>query len=257
VATYARQARLDAFALTDHDTLDGARQVANWLADDALRFVPGLELSCEYQNHEIHVLGLFVRFDHDELNDELQRLCDRRRERFHHFLTLIHQQGIAFDPGRVAALEAASPSLGRRHIADLLEQTGHAPNRPEAWRKYVGPLSAQVIPKHLVPVARGAELIHAAGGIAVLAHPPMNLAKPELAELKTLGLDGLESRFPAASQARTATLKQWAKELDLCISGGSDCHGPSDAQRQIGSCGLRRDEWTNIQNRHKDSARRS
>ncbi len=140
----------------------------------------------------------------------------------------------------MAALEATTASLGRRNIAILLVRTGRARSYGEAWGRFVGPLSAKVIPKLKIPFAETTELVRAAGGVTVLAHPSADLSETDFTRMKEAGLGGIEVKFPAAGVGRTAALATVARRLGWLTTGGSDCHGPEG--RPVGAIGATAEE---------------
>ncbi len=246
VVAYAHRAQLLAIAITDHDTcaaLSEAEAYADTLVNREVQIVPGVELTCEFHGKEVHILGLFIQPNSAELVAEMSRLCTRRTERFHAYIAALATAGTVLDMGTVDALASHTASLGRRHVAQLLERAGHARSRQDAWRRFIAPSSSQVPPKLLVPYERGIHLIHTAGGIASLAHPPEHFGANELSELHTAGLDAIEAKFPAAKVNRRQTLTRTARTIGLGITGGSDCHGDADVLRAIGAHGLNIEEW--------------
>lgn len=252
VAAFARRAKLDAIAITDHDTLAGVSEAVG--AADCVRVIPGVELTADWHGREVHVLGYFPHGSPHVGNERsglalafgsrLTILCDRRRERFRDFVRLIREAGHPLDDGLVAAVEAATASLGRRHVASLLVRTGIAANRREAWGRFVGPLGPLVVPKLRLPFAEGCGLIHESGGVSSLAHPPTEFTETDLSAMADAGLSGVEVKFPAAGAGRSAELKAWANRLGLMTTGGSDCHGPDG--RGVGSVGVSADEFERV-----------
>jgi predicted metal-dependent phosphoesterase TrpH len=248
VVAFARQARLDAVAITDHDTLAGVNEAIEAAEQfgGAVRVIPGVELTAEWGGREVHVLG-YILTSRDcqgaadvtsaPWRSRLVELCARRRDRFRDFVRLIRESGHAIDDGMVSAVEARSVSLGRRHVAMLVVRARLAPTYREAWRRFVGPLGSRVIPKLKLPFAEAVELIRESGGVSSLAHPSSDLSESDLAAMKDAGLDAVEAKFPAAGVGRTAELITLATRLGLTVTGGSDSHG-GDAGRAVGSVGL-------------------
>ncbi len=241
VVGYARQAGVVAVALTDHDTLAGWPE----LADAAARFgglvlevIPGVEITAGFRGREVHLLGLYVRPDHPGLTATLARLCARRRERFRDFVRVLAADGHHVPEHLVSNAEAVSASLGRRHVADLAVAAGLAAARQEAFGRFVHPAVGRVTPKELLPVADAIALVHAAGGVASLAHPPPAFGDDEFTELAALGLDALEARYPWGRSSPGGRLREAAGRLGLLTSGGSDCHGHDPAHRRIGCVGV-------------------
>lgn len=236
VVALARQARLCAVAVTDHDTL-AAVEEARAAAGEHVELVPGVEISTAFAGREFHLLGYFLRTDHTDLNAALARVCAARRERFHDLVAILRTQGLALPADRVRLVEA-SPSLGRRHVAGLLVACGQAATRTEAFHRYVNPLVGKARPKVLVPLAEAVALVHAADGVTALAHPPADLPDEQFAELRALGLDAVEAAYPWGQNSPAKRLREVAAHLGFALSGGSDCHGPHPAHRRIGSHGI-------------------
>jgi predicted metal-dependent phosphoesterase TrpH len=241
VVALARQARLAAVAVTDHDTLAGVGPAVETAAG-ALEVIAGVELSAEFGGREVHLLGYFVRRDDARLVSHLEGVCDRRRERFRAFVTRLAAAGIEFVDG-LAELEAdRSTSLGRRHLAGLLVRSGAARSRYGAFQRFLLPLSPDVPAGHLTPAAEAIRLVRDAGGVCSLAHPPEGDEEPLLTGLRDLGLLAVEAAFPAAGVSRSERLRALARKLGLAVTGGSDCHGPEAAGRAVGARGISRDE---------------
>lgn len=248
VVAHARRAKLCAVAVTDHDTLAGVEE-AREAAAGHLALVPGVEISARFGGREVHLLGYFVRTDHDELNAALVRVCAARRERFHHFVALLRARGLSLPDDRVRLAEAASASLGRRHVAALLVACGHAHTRTSAVYRFVNPLVGKVSPKLLLPVEEAIGLVRAAAGVSSLAHPSAELTDEQFTELHSFGLDALEAVYPWGRNGRGRRLREIAARFGFAVSGGSDCHGPDPAHRHIGSCAITADELAALRGR--------
>ncbi|HSQ58116.1 MAG TPA: PHP domain-containing protein, partial [Gemmata sp.] len=151
VVALGRQANLAAVAITDHDTL-AAVEIARHAAGSHIELVPGVEISAEFERREVHLLGYFIRADHEPLNAALARLCDRRRDRFRDFIVRLGSQGMPIPEDRVRIVEERTASLGRRHVVGLLLACQFARHRAEAFQRIVGPLTRDVLAKELLPL---------------------------------------------------------------------------------------------------------
>jgi predicted metal-dependent phosphoesterase TrpH len=248
VVALARQAGLCAVAITDHDTLAGVDE-ARASAATAIEFVPGVEISTHFAGRELHLLGYFVRTDCAELNVALATTCESRYERFHAFVTRIRERGVSLPEDRVRLVEEATASPGRRHVAELLVACGAARTRVEAFQRFVAPLGSQVRGKSLVPMEEAIRLVHAAGGVTSLAHPPSDLTDADFAQLRDFQLDAIEVTYPWGRNSPVTRLREVAARLGLASSGGSDCHGPEPAHRRIGSVTITSDELAALRGR--------
>lgn len=241
VVAFARQAKLAAVAITDHDTLAGIH-AAQDTAHEELEVIPGVEISATFQDREVHLLGYFVRTDHPGLQAEMTRLCERRRERFRSFIALLSERGIRLPEDRARYIEDLSPSLGRRHVASLLVASQVAKSLHEAFQRFLHPITRQVLPKVLLPVEQAIHLVREAGGVASLAHPSPELVETDFRSLAEMGLAALEVVYPWGRHSPAARLREIAAGLGLAITGGSDCHGANPAHRKIGSYTISQDE---------------
>jgi predicted metal-dependent phosphoesterase TrpH len=243
IVALARQARLRAVAITDHDTLAGIESAAQ-TAGDTLEVIVGVELSAVFNEREVHLLGYFIRPDDRRLTERLAVVCDQRRVRFQSFVSRLSGAGVEFPAGLVELEAERTTSLGRRHLANLLTRTGVAQSRHDAFRRFILPITPDIRPIHLTPAEDVIRLVRDAGGICSLAHPPEDDEESLLSGLRNMGLHAVEAVFPAASMTRTARLRGLAGKLDLAVTGGSDCHGPEAVGRAVGACGVTRDELT-------------
>ena len=241
VLAFARRARLTAVAITDHDTLAGVPTAA-----EGVRVVPGVEVSADLDGRETHVLGLFVRVDHQPLVDHLAGVCERRRERFFAFVRELAAGGTDLPAELVAEVAGGATSLGRRHVAGLLLRAGRAKTRYEAFSRFLHPLADRVPKSHLTPAADAVRLLRDAGGVVALAHPPRQVTEANLTRFRDLGGQAVEVVFPAALVGHSQRLRGLCKQVGLAVAGGSDCHG-ADIGRGVGSRGVTRDEFAALE----------
>jgi 3',5'-nucleoside bisphosphate phosphatase len=240
VGALARQANLAAVAVTDHDIIADPDEIR--AAAEEVEVIPGVEISARFNDREVHLLGYFIGADNGDLNNSLARLREARRNRFHEFVARLAASGTTVPLDRIRTVEVSSPSLGRRHLARLLVQTGFASSRAEAFRSFLGPISRSVAQKSLLPIEEAIHLVRAAGGVASLAHPSPDLTATDFQTLAAMGLAALEVEYPWGRSSRTALLRAAAAALGLGITGGSDCHGSDPSHRRIGSHGISREE---------------
>lgn len=236
VVDLAKRSGLPALAITDHDTIAGI-EPARKAAVDKLEVIAGVEITCQFRDKPLHLLGYFFREDDSGLADLLKRIHDHRRQRFGEMVERLGRHGIKLN---VASLDANGEitTLGRRHLADLLVSAGRAGTVREAFYRYLGDDGPVAVPHLAVPVADAIAVVHAAGGVAAWAHPPYDCTREDLLALREQGLQAVEADFPRCKAGRSRELRAWAKELGLAITGGSDCHGPGNGLRGVGSGGI-------------------
>jgi predicted metal-dependent phosphoesterase TrpH len=237
VVDLAARSGLRAIAITDHDTVLGVR-AARAVSSLGLEVLSGVELVADHGSRQFHVLGYFIDVDDSDL---IVYLAERRRARIYRFLEMLERlakQGVhverpACDPASV---------WGRVHLARLIVQAGRAQSEREAFARYLHDQAPATAPLPRAPFDSVIKIIRAAGGVLALAHPPSSITPRELGELQTLGLAAVEIDFPGCRASRRMQLKEWAEELGLAVTGGSDCHGPEPARRAVGSRGIDKGE---------------
>ena len=187
VVALAVVAKLNAIALTDHDTFAGlpaAREaVLQFPMARRPEIIAGVEVSAEFEGREVHILGLFVDPENSPLKEALGRIAESRLIRFRAFIDHFHRNGTTLDEGRIDAVLTGTACPGRRHIAGLLVDSGFARSRFDAFNRFLNPAGSAVPPKGLLPAGEAIERIHRAGGIASLAHPSVDVS--ELARYST------------------------------------------------------------------------
>lgn len=225
VVALAAGAGLAGIALTDHDTLDGLDEAARACAAHGLEFVPGIELSAEAAERSIHLLGYWVTPGHGGLAAECARLRTERDRRARAVLALLAQLGVELDEARVRSIAGAAP-IGRPHIAAAMVEAGVAADLDDAFDRFLRDGGPAYEPKRALDPAGAVELIHAAGGVCVLAHPACSAVRPRLlAELVAAGLDGIESDHPSHDPGAVAFWREEARRHGLAATGASDFHG--------------------------------
>jgi hypothetical protein len=229
-----RARNLVAFAVTDHDTIDGYLEMKSLLNDDDPELVPGLELSVAVDTVDLHMLAYMFDPDNEELAENLRHFRRERNHRGRRMVEKLNLMGMALSVE--AVLEAAGESaIGRPHIAEAMMTEGLVNNIDDAFRKYIGNHCPAYIPKNMVHPREAIELIHRAGGLAIMAHPFINNLHKLIPSLALLGLDGLEVYHYSHSKQHVADLKRLTEQHGLLLSGGSDFHGRQEHEGDIGA----------------------
>lgn len=245
VVEIAVRSGLAAVALTDHDTVAGYA-AARDAAPRSLEIIPAVELTAEHAGREVHLLGYFVRPEHVQLTNSLARLRQHRSGRFDDMVARLRGCGIAL-PEHAARPGAAA--LGRRHLAELLVGCGLVGSVREAFNRYLDSGKPAYVPTMRFTLAEAIRLVHDAGGVCSLAHPPKTLDLETFVALHAIGLDAVEAVYPSFKNSRTARLRDYCKQLDLLVTGGSDCHGPDEPKRAMGCRTISLDEVAALRRR--------
>lgn len=237
---YAIEKGLAAFALTDHDTVDGLDEAIAYA--DRLRatlspeqaykvpeIIPGIELSSEYFGQDIHIVGLYLDHHNESFAGKLQEFVDSRILRNQKMCRLLQEAGL--DITYEALLqEFPDAVITRAHYANYMLKKGYVSSVREAFERYVGDHCPCYVPREKITPAQAVSLILDAGGVPILAHPILyhlsdkNLDKL-VGELKQAGLRGIEAIYSTYKPHEEREIRALATKYDLLLSGGSDFHG--------------------------------
>jgi len=245
VARLARLAGLEIIAVTDHDAVSSLDSVGTY---GYLEIIPGVELSAELGSREVHILGYYINSKDEKFRAVLSVLQGNRRARLHAILERLASHNVNIDPQEVLDI-AEGASVGRLHVAELLIDKGHAASVYEAFRDFLGPEGKAFVPKTRFTVAAAIDLVHAAGGAAILAHPGSAFTHEEIKSFAAAGLDGLEAHYPRHTEPETTDAVRLAAELDLVVTGGSDFHGRRIIDTEIGASRVSRAEVDKLHQR--------
>ena len=228
----AREAGLAALGVTDHDTTAGLAEATQAGKTYGVEIVPGVELSAEVDRGQCHLLGYLIDPDAPELLTRLQHIRDHRDQRNAKIVARFRDE-IGFDI-TLEEVEAVAGGavVARPHFARVLLDRGYVKSMQEAFDEYLANGARAYVDRDRLQPGEAIDLIHRAGGLAILAHPN-NLKRTragtenKIASLKSLGLDGIEARYNRHTPEDTSFYLDLARRMNLLTSGGSDYHGPS------------------------------
>ena len=224
-------------ALTDHDTVEGCARAAFACAAAGMDFIPGSELTAEHEDTEVHILGYFLDTENPALLTRLSKFQAVRQNRIHEMVAALNKLGIPLKAESVFAL-ANCKSPGRPHVARTLVKEKLIGNLDEAFEKYLKKGRPAWVPKTKMSALEAVELIHQAGGLAVIAHPGLNRTDEIIPDLVAAGMDGIECFHTKHSTVMSERYLEIADKYHLLVTGGSDCHGYSKKAPLIGTVKL-------------------
>lgn len=232
---------MELLALTDHDTVDGVREAASAAEQAGLRLVTGVEISAiDAGQRDLHILGYAIDDRDPLLCRRLEGYRADRERRAAAIARALRELGFELDEGPLRARVAEGKSVGRPHLAQAvvthpanaqrLEAEGRTD--PSAFLEaYLIEGRPAFVPRRGPSVADSIEAIHAAGGVAVWAHPFWDVTRPAevLAAIDRFvagGLDGVECFYITHAREHSELLADRCATLGLLITGSSDFHGP-------------------------------
>ena len=225
----AVQAGLGTIALTDHDSTAGWQEARGAAAGTGLTVIPGMELSTNWGPASVHMLAYLF----DPLNGDIVTETARIRDgRLHRAESIVNRIAADYELtwDDVLAQSIDGGTIGRPHIADALVARGHVANRSAAFESILHWRSGYYEKYYAPSPLRGVEMVVAAGGVPVLAHPATHgrermIDEDSLATLVDAGLFGLEVHHRDNTPDGKERLFELAARFDLAVTGSSDYHG--------------------------------
>jgi len=237
LARRAREKGLNIVALTDHDTLEGCGRMAYACGAEGLEFIPGAELTAECAGAEVHILGYWLDGTNEPLRVALEKFQNVRQDRIAEMVRRLNGAGVALTIEAVTNL-AGCNSPGRPHVARALVAAGLADDFDAAFDRFLKKGRVAFVSKARMEVKHSVDLIHGAGGVAVLAHPGLYRNDGLIPQIAAAGLDGLECWHTKHTANQSTAYAALATKLNLVATGGSDCHGMAKDQPLVGSVRL-------------------
>jgi predicted metal-dependent phosphoesterase TrpH len=244
----AAAAGVDVMGVTDHDTTAAIDETTDAARSRGIEVVPGIEVTAVEDGRDVHVLGYFV----DDKNAELERFLSRQRAqrvaRVQAIAQRLAELGMPIDmtPLLRRADEAAGRSVGRPLIARQMIAARYVADTREAFDRWLATGRPAFVPRAGAPAEDVIAIIHAAGGLASLAHPAQTRVDARIADYVAAGLDAVEVFHPDHDEAARTRYQSLALDLKLLATGGSDFHGDSSHGWEPGAVTLPRGEWLRL-----------
>ncbi len=234
----AHEAGVHVLALTDHDETGGIAEAQTAAEACGLQLVPGVEISVTWGGMTIHIVGLHIDPNASQLQDGLVQLRKFRDWRAEEIGRRLAKHGIA--GAYEGALRYASGRIiSRTHFAQFLAAEGHAENTREVFKRFLRRNKPGHVPGEWATLEQAAGWIHAAGGMAVMAHPARydltaTRRRKLLGEFVECGGEGIEVVSGSHSRDDCISTAQYATKFNLLASAGSDYHGPENPWMELG-----------------------
>ncbi|RNL85427.1 PHP domain-containing protein [Halostreptopolyspora alba] len=248
VVDNAVTAGIDTLALTDHDTVAGVAAAAA-RAPAGFVLVPGMELSCEYRGHSVHLLGYLFDADHPALAEEMRRIRADRLIRAKGMVLRLREAGVDITWERVTEIaqgasgsepvpEDSADVVGRPHIARAVVEAGAAQDVQDVFDRWIGAGGPAYVARYAPDPVRAVELVREAGGVCVLAHPARGegaaqgpVPDPVVERMARAGLGGIEADHPSHDDTERKHWRGRAADLGVVVTGSSDDHGALTGHR--------------------------
>lgn len=233
VVQLAKRMSLAAISITDHDSVEGVDEAIEAGRRMGIEVVPGVEVSSDAGEDEIHILGYYLDWKQKSFLSKLRFFQKTRRERNNKLLHRLKELGmeIKFDQLAKIALKGV---ISRLHIARCMVQRGYVSSIDEAFEEWLNPGKPAYVRRVKVSPFEIIGLILDAGGIPVFAHPLLSKRDDLIPRMVDAGLMGIEVYHTSHNETAVQYYTEVARQFDLLITGGSDCHGEAKGELLMG-----------------------
>lgn len=236
VVQLAKAKGLQTIALTDHDTTAGLAEAIEAGKSLGLEVIVGLEINSEDETIDAHFLCYGLDRSYEPLQDQLLAIRDARVGRAKGMLKKLAAMGLPVEWARVLQYAGDAQSIARPHIARAMVAAGFVASTQEAFDKYISDDGPAYVHRLKLTPQEVIDLVHAAGGVIVLAHPGHAGTTHLIPQYAGLGLDGAEVYYADHTEDMRAEILALAQQYDLIVTGGSDFHSPGDqSHAELGS----------------------
>lgn len=234
----ARNVGLSAVALCDHNTIMGAKEFLCAAEKAGIEGIAGVEFSTEYKEKELHILGLNIpETEYEKVETWVAGMNRRKEESNILLIENLQKDGYAITYEEVVKRSIGQPN--RAHVATILWEKGYVPSVKEAFKTLLVPGGKYYVEPRRLNVFDTIAFIKSIGGVAVWAHPFLNMKEQDAREFLSVaigyGLDGMETQYSKYSEETTAMAKRLAQEFGILESGGSDFHGLAKPDVEMGT----------------------
>jgi predicted metal-dependent phosphoesterase TrpH len=239
-------------AVTDHDSVSGLPDAIDEAAKHGIEIVPGLEINCDVEGAEIHVLGYCVDWQAEWFEAFLIEQRVERTGRVHRIVERLGELGLPLTADEVFAF-CKEGSPGRPHVAQAMIKRGYVKSVREAFDRYLRSGGPANVPRRRLTPAEAVAVIRRARGVPVFAHPGLADRDAMIPELVQAGLAGIETFYPEHSAGQIEAYRAICRAHDLVATGGSDYHGSHTGRANtLGFPHVPMDVWHALRERARD-----
>lgn len=221
----SKKSGLTIISITDHDNVGAIPEAIKYGNKIGVQVIPGVEISADLDEQEIHILGYFIDYKNRKFLDFLASSRKLRIQRNEKIVEKLNIMGSNIKFNSILDKAGARTSIGRPHIAMELNEEGFVSSYYDAFIKYIGDGKPAYVKKPNPKASEVIKIISEMGGLSFIAHPGKTVRDEFLLSLIKEGLDGIEVIHPSHSRDDIEYFTKIAAENFLLTSGGSDFHG--------------------------------
>ncbi len=249
----AAEKGLKILAITDHDTVDGLRdeeKIKEYEKKYGIEIIKGIEMSCNLNGKDVHILGYFLNLEDKNFLKELDRIAEIRNERNEKIIKKLADLNLPVTMEELKEIVQGNV-ISKAHFAEIMLKKGYVSCKSDAFKNYLGKTGAAFVEKRDYKPADAVDILVKNGAFVSLAHPKLiteNLQEVEriITDLIKHGLRGLEVNYYSFSQKDKEIYRKLAEKYNLIITGGSDFHGGNRVEVSLGETGLSCEEYENL-----------
>jgi len=231
----AKKLKLKVISITDHDSISGIEEEIEAGKKLKVEIVPGVEMSTDVGNDEIHILGYYIDWKNKIFLTQLKIFQESRAKRNKKLVERLKELGMPVNYHELKKLAAKGGVVNRLHIARLMKEKGYVSSIGEAFEEWLNPGKPAYIKRMKVSPFEIIQLILDIGGIPVFAHPYLSKRDDLIADFVKAGLKGIEVYHSAHNAQAEQHYRKIAQKYHLLITGGSDCHGKNKDKILMGT----------------------
>ncbi len=234
VVENARKAGLSCIAITDHDCIDAIAPARKAAGKKGPEVIAGIEMTAQESGREVHILGYFPDLENARFRKRLEAIRKRRIDRIYGIVEKLRKYNVILEPDDIFKVSGPG-SVGRMHIASVMEDKGYVSSIKEAFSRYIGDKGPCYVPHYEITVKEAISELKKVGSVVVYAHPQLMGGSDLVPKFAKYGLDGIEVYHSEQSKSVSRRLAELAEEKHLLITGGSDCHGANKGRMLMGT----------------------
>lgn len=249
----AHKKGLKVVAITDHDTVDGLRdekKLEEYSKKYDIEIIKGIEMSCNLDGKDVHILGYFLNLQDKDFLKELERISEIRNERNYKIIEKLNALNLPITMEELESIVQGNV-ISKAHFAEIMVKKGYVNSKSDAFKNYLGKNGVAFVEKRDYKPTDAVDILVKNGAFVSLAHPRLitdNVQEVEklICDLMKYGLRGLEVNYYSFSEKDKETYRKLAEKYNLIITGGSDFHGGNRVEVALGDTGLTYEEYENM-----------